>query len=107
MSQLLRHGPLNVTGQTRRQKASSFEHFVRHASTACSSLRERAERHVGKVVITSRAHPQNVDVNFPATRLCRAEEPRAEDNTTKGKDAHESNFSSIVTIAAPSLRKQH
>jgi hypothetical protein len=34
LSQLLRQGPLNVTGQTRRHEASSFEHFVRQASTA-------------------------------------------------------------------------
>ena len=33
ISQLLRQGPLNVTGHARRQDASSFEHFVRHAST--------------------------------------------------------------------------
>jgi hypothetical protein len=34
LSQLLRQGPLNVIGQTRRQDESSFEHFVRQASTA-------------------------------------------------------------------------
>jgi hypothetical protein len=34
LSQLLRQGPLKVTGQTRRQEASSLEHLVRQASTA-------------------------------------------------------------------------
>jgi hypothetical protein len=32
ISQLLRQGPLNVTGQARRQDESSLEHFAKHAS---------------------------------------------------------------------------
>ena len=33
ISQLLRQGTLNVTGQARRQDESSLEHFAKHAST--------------------------------------------------------------------------
>src|SRR5258708_26148415 len=33
ISQLLRQGPLKVTGQARRQDESSLEHFAKHAST--------------------------------------------------------------------------
>jgi hypothetical protein len=32
ISQLLRQGPLKVTGQARRQDESSLEHFAKHAS---------------------------------------------------------------------------